>query len=163
MNGIGIALFVGLVIFLFLKNKKKHDLSQQNGNSTTNSDTTTEASEEDLMRIINKTGRYFMTRKYDDAIKLINGNIDRYEGEQKAQLLNQRGGMFSIKGNNELAYDDFKLAYELDPNVTNLNNFVEVLIKLKKFDEARPVAEQGLKNPNVRGSERKMLEDALNG
>ena len=70
---------------------------------------------------------------------------------------------FSIKGNNELAYDDFKLAYELDPNVTNLNNFVEVLIKLKKFEEARPVAEQGLKNPNVRGSERKLLEDALNG
>lgn len=162
MNGLWFALFVGLVIYLFIKKKKKFDQSEAAGN-TTSGENTEEANEANLMRITNKVGRHFMTRSYDAAIKLINENINNYQGEQKAQLLNQRGGIYSIKGDNEAAYNDFKEAYGLDNNVTNLTNFVEVLVKTKRVDEAKPIAEQGLKNPNLSSSDKKTLTEALNG
>ena len=117
----------------------------------------------DLSSVSNQVGRSIMSRKYDEGLAIINANIDKYQGEDRAQLLNQRAGILSIKGEHQAALPDYKEAYELDPSLTNLTNYVEVLVKLGMRAEAKPVAEQGLKNPNLRADDKKMLEAAAQG
>jgi hypothetical protein len=68
----------------------------------------------------------------------------------------------TIKGDHSSALPDYKLAYELDPSLTNLTNYIEGLVKLNMLAEAMPLAEQAMKNPNLRSDDRKMLHGVLN-
>ena len=157
MKGILGFLVIGFVLYL-LRKKGKDAISDSSVSNATGANADGEA---DLTTIINKVGRTFMNQKYDQGLELINANIGRFEGEHKAQLLNQRAGLYTIKGDHSLALPDYKLAYELDPSLTNLTNYIEGLVKLDMLAEAKPLAEQAMMNPNLRSDDRKMLQGVL--
>jgi tetratricopeptide (TPR) repeat protein len=95
------------------------------------------------------------------ASEIIDANLDRFTGEERASLLNQRAGLYTVKGEHAAALPDYREAYALDPNLTNLTNLVEALAKLGMTTEAKPLAEQALRNPNLGKDERKMLSTVL--
>jgi tetratricopeptide (TPR) repeat protein len=144
-------LLIAFIVYMVRKRWNEVDLDAPKGAAT----------ESDESEIINKVGRCFMNKKFDEGLALINANIDRFAGHHKVSLLNQRAGIYFIKGDHEAALADYKLAYELEPDLTNLTNYIEGLVKLEKFDEARPLAEQALLNPNVDRDARKMLQGVL--
>ena len=116
---------------------------------------------EELQSINNKVGYAFVFRFYGYALWLINANIDRFQGADKANLLNLRGGLRLIKGDKQGYLDDHKLAYELDDNLVNLSNYAEALEKMHRIELARNLAKLGLQNPNLSRRERELFEKIL--
>ena len=77
----------------------------------TNADTTADAP-----TIASKANTLAMTNRLDDAIMLLNANIRRFKGKDKAIILDQRGTAFFMKDDYNHAIGDFLTANELDPS-----------------------------------------------
>lgn len=105
----------------------------------------------DIVAIINKTGKLFMEGKTEVVIAVINANLNRFDGIDKAELLSQRGGAFFSLGNKEEALKDYESAIELDINNSSLiNNIIETYVSLGNKPKAMEYLEKlkKVKNPS---------------
>lgn len=105
----------------------------------------------DIVTIINKTGKFFMEGKTDAVIAIVNANLNRFDGIDKAELLSQRGGAYFSLGKKEEALKDYESAIELDVNNSSLiNNLIETYVSLGNKSKANEYLEKlkKVKNPS---------------
>ena len=146
---------IAFVIWYFKRKGPETSGSTDSGSSTGTADRA------DLTSIINKSGRMTLMGKHDDQIALVNENMDKFEGEDKATLYMLRGGSYWMKNDFQAALADYKAAYELDDQLVNLTNYVEGLDKCGMLAEAKTYAELAMKNPKLDKSDRKKMQDVL--
>lgn len=89
------------------------------------------------MQIANKLGGMIMGNKLNEMIAIATANIKRFEGPDKASILDQRGGAYSMKQDYENASKDYALAAELDPEeIVHQTNAAEAFQNLGNKEKA---------------------------
>jgi hypothetical protein len=64
------------------------------------------------MEITNKLGGMILSNRLNDMIAIATANLGRFEGADKADILDQRGGAYSMKQDYENAAKDYALVHQ---------------------------------------------------
>jgi tetratricopeptide (TPR) repeat protein len=112
--------------------------------------------------VINKVGKCMLKGNLDEALTLLNDAIPTATlNGDKADLLNQRGGVYFMKKDYEAAIKDYAESVTLEPGITtHKTNLAETLDKAGQKEKAREMA-NAILNSNVKIDkyDRKKLED----
>jgi tetratricopeptide (TPR) repeat protein len=115
------------------------------------------------MQIANKLGGMIMGNKLNEMIAIATANIKRFEGADKASILDQRGGAYSMKQDYENAAKDYAMAAELDPTeLVHQTNAAESYQSLGNKEKALDFANKVKNNPKASKSDLETVNAVIN-
>lgn len=103
--------------------------------------------------LVTKAGRAMAFGGADKALAMLDEALAAgAAGRFRIDLLSQRGGAYSIKGEHEKARADYQACCEAEPDCTmHFTNLAEALEKLGRRDEARAAAAKGVEVARTKG------------
>ena len=146
-----LSLTAGLMFSACNRGKKANNGQVADGNYEVSAADTTA----DAKTIVNKANSLAMTNRLDDAITLLNANMRRFKGKERALMLDQRGTSFFMKDDHNHAIADFLAANEIDPtNPAYLINVSETYEEIGNNPNAVFFAKKILDLSNASDSDR---------
>jgi tetratricopeptide (TPR) repeat protein len=116
----------------------------------------------DVLTIINKLGSLFMNNKLEEVVIIASGNISRFKGIDRADILNQRAGAYYALGQQEKALKDYEETILLDPsNSSNITNIIETFASLGNKQKAIEYLNKLKKTPHVSQFDIQVSEEAI--
>lgn len=99
----------------------------------------------DAKTILAKVDAMVAVNRLDDATNFISVNLHRFHGEDRAQLLNARGGAYYLKDDLEHAVADYLAATDIEPeNPTYLVNVANTYENMESLTNATYFAKKVL-------------------
>jgi tetratricopeptide (TPR) repeat protein len=102
------------------------------------------------MQIVNKLGGMILSNRLNEMVAIATANLSRFEGAEKADILDQRGGAYSMKQDYENAAKDYAMAAELDPtSIVHQSNAAETYQSAGNKEKALEFANKVKNNPKA--------------
>ncbi len=116
------------------------------------------------MEITNKLGGMILSNRLNDMIAIATANLSRFEGADKADILDQRGGAYSMKQDYENAAKDYSMAADLDPtSLVHQTNAAESYQSLGNKEKALEFANKVKDNPKASKSDLETVNKVIDG
>lgn len=148
------------------KTEKENELEakkpEQSQSNSINYVLTKEDTTSDIHTLINKLGNLFMKNKPEEVVIIASGNINRFKGIDRADILNQRAGAYYILGQQEKALRDYEEAILADPsNSSNITNIIETYASLGNKQKAKEYLDKLKEIPHVSSFDLQVSEEAI--